>query len=324
MANIKEIAKMAGVSSATVSRVINNNGYVSFETRKKVMEVVSKIDYVPNINAVSLKKGVTKMIGVIAPALTETLSVFIRSFTREAQKNSYNISIFMTDGTKEKEIEALEMLRRKQLDGILLIYKINDWDVIEQYTKYGPIVTLQRIDSRKIPSVYMNHYDGYTMALEHLYEKGARKIVNLYGNKSGLNTSSRIQAYDDFCKRRKIKPFNKDFFELVTIEDGERIAHWYKEQKNKPDAFAAVSDTLAAGLVSEAKRIGLNIPSDFSVVGFDDIELSRILDITTINYPISLQAENAFNILYNTLNEDENNPKIIKKLNFKLVERLTT
>lgn len=321
MANIKEIAKLAGVSSATVSRVINNNGYVSTELRKKVEDVIKRLDYVPNRNAISLKKGKTKIIGVISPILSDTLTVFIKSFIETAQNNSYNVSLFITGKSKEQEIFALEMLRKKQLDGIALIYRQNDWSVIKPYTKYGPIVTFQRVDIKEIPSVYMNHYEGYTLALEHLYDKGYRKISNLYGSLKGLNTKSRIKAYEDFCSRHSLVPYHKNFYNVVSLEHGEEIAHWYLEEKDKPDAFAAVSDILASGLVSESKRLGLKIPEDFAVIGFDDIELAKILDLTTINYPISLQAYNAFIILYNKL---QNTNKDLKILNFKLVVRNTT
>lgn len=102
MANINEIAKIAGVSSATVSRVINRNGYVSDDTRAKVEAVIKKLDYVPNRNAVFLKTGTTKMLGIIAPDFSDSLTVFLRSFTLAAQKEGYNVTLFITGGDKQK------------------------------------------------------------------------------------------------------------------------------------------------------------------------------------------------------------------------------
>lgn len=102
-----------------------------------------------------------------------------------------------------------------------------------------------------------------------------------------------MQAYADFCQKYKLDPKHEQQFKgLNSIEDGEAILDWYAEQSDKPDA-------VAAGLVAEARRRGYNIPTDFSVVGFDNIEISRLLDITTIDYPIAKQAQNAFTIIFN-------------------------
>ena len=224
MANINEIAKIAGVSSATVSRVINRNGYVSDDTRTKVEAVIKKLDYVPNRNAVFLKTGMTKMLGIIAPDFSDSLTVFLRSFTLAAQKEGYNVTLFITGGDKKKELDAFEMLRHKQLDGLVLVIRLNDWDQLEPFTKYGPIVTWQRVDSKHIPSVFMNHYQGYMLGLEHLYASGCRNIANLYGSTRGLNTKSRMQAYADFCQKYKLDPkLEQQFKGLNSIEDGEAI-----------------------------------------------------------------------------------------------------
>ncbi|WP_088810370.1 MULTISPECIES: LacI family DNA-binding transcriptional regulator [Listeria] len=322
MANINEIAKRAGVSNATVSRVINKQSYVSEKTRARVQAVIDELDYVPNLNAVSLKKGATKLIGIVAPTFSDSLNVFIRSFTIAAQEHGYNVTLFMTKINRDKELEALEMLRRKQIDALVLVIRLNDWETIEQYTKYGPIITWQRVENKKIPSVFMNQYDGYMLGLTHLYEKGYRRITNIYGVTSGLNTQSRMQAYLDFCNAHEIDPhIVRHFYGMGTRKQGEEIVHWFKETKNKPDAFFTPNDYLAAGIVSEARRQNLSVPGDFAVCGFDDLEISHLLDITTIHYPIDKQAENAFTIIHNEL-AGASAP--LQELEFRLVTRKTT
>jgi DNA-binding LacI/PurR family transcriptional regulator len=324
MANIHEIAKLAGVSSATVSRVINNHPYVSEPTRQRVQEVIDRLDYVPNLNAVSLKKGMTKLIGIISLSFNDSLGLFVRGFTMYAQEHGFNIALFITNGEKGRELEALEMLRRKQLDALVCMIRVNEWSVIEHYTKYGPIVTWQRVNIEAIPSVFMDQYQGYTMALEHLYARGYRKIVNVYGNMRGLNTKERIRAYHDFCEKYDLdaEAF-PHFYDLNSIEAGEQIAHWWaeREQTDRPDAFACSTDYLAAGLLTEARRLGVSVPGDFAVVGFDNTEISHLLDLTTIHYPIDKQAENAFIMICNAL---EGLDETIHHLEFKLVERATT
>lgn len=322
MANIQEIAKLAGVSSATVSRVINRKPHVSSETRAHVQKIIDQLDYVPNINAVSLKKGATKMLGIVAPTFTDSLGTFLRNFTLAAQQGGYNVTMFLTGLDKEKELEAFERLRSKQLDGLVLVIRLNEWDVLESYAKYGPIVTWQRVEDRNIQSVFMNQYDGYMLALEHLYEKGHRKIVNAYGNTAGLNTQSREKAYADFCQKYGLNPneFNH-FYNQSHMSEGETMARWWLKQENKPDAFVMATDYLASGLVTEAKRLGLSIPKDFAVVGFDNSLVAHLLDLTTIHYPIGKQGENAFIMIDNQLSKTT---KPLEKLSFHLVERATT
>ena len=129
-----------------------------------------------------------------------------------------------------------------------------------------------------------------------------------------------MKAYEDFCLRYNIS-FNKNFQNIATVKDGENMAKWWLEQEEKPDAFATLSDSVAAGLFTKAKEYGLDIPDDFSVIGFDDIEISRLLSLTTIHYPIDLQAKNAFIIIDNMLN-NKNTP--LFPLSFHLVERKST
>lgn len=322
MSNIQEIAKIAGVSSATVSRVINQSGYVSETTRKKVEAAIQQLDYVPNNQAVFLKKGKTKTLGILATSITDTIMVFVNNFTLAAQKKGYTIILYLTEENKQKELNALEMLRRKQIDGIFLLLRSNDWPTIESYTKYGPIVAWERIESDTIPSIFIDQYHGYLLGLEYLYSTGCRNIVNLYSNMERLNTRSRIKAYEHFCQKHGLRPHAPEKFDgLNSVEDGERMAHWWQKQDVRPDGFMTSSDILAAGLVTEARRLGFSVPNNFSVIGFDNIETSYLLDITTIDYSIPKQAENAFKLIYQKLTGQL---LPLQDLDFTLITRKTT
>lgn len=119
---MQDIAKKAGVSSATVSRVINQSGYVSSATRKKVESAIQQMDYVPNSQAVSLKTGSSKTLGIVAPNFSDTMMILERSFTLAAQQEGYTVTFYITDQDKQKELDVLEMLRGKRLDGIFLSF----------------------------------------------------------------------------------------------------------------------------------------------------------------------------------------------------------
>lgn len=323
VATIKDVARLAGVSSATVSRVLNESGYASSEAKEKVQEAIRELSYVPNQNAVFLKTGSTKNIGIITPSMSPTASVLITSFIIAAEAKNYSVTVFITHGDEKREIEALDMLRSKQLDAIFVVYRVNNWDTFFQYRQYGPIVTLQRIEDERIPSVYIDHYDGYRMALDLLWDTGCKSIFNVYGSKNGLNTKIRIKAYEDFCHEHKLASHPPEFFMgYHSINDGEKVAQWFHEQDKKPDAFLVHSDSIAAGLVAHLNRLGYDLQKDVSVIGFDNLEMSYLMDITTVDYMIEEQSKNAFSILYNQLQAKERLP--LTSLSFQLIERGTT
>lgn len=321
MTNIQEIARLAEVSTATVSRVINNHPYVSEKKRKKVLEIIDQLDYVPNSSATSLKKGMTRIIGMISGTYTLLSTSFIRAFNGSAQKYGFNVMLFITNGEPEKELVALEMLRSRQLDALVCLHRSNEWSVIESYCKYGPIVTWQRLVNAKIPSVFMDQYKGYTLGLEYLYAKGYRGIMNVFSSK-GLNTPERIKAFRDFSEKHQsdlhIYP---DLHNKVTISDGENVAQWWINQDNRPDAIACSNDDVAAGLFTELRRAGFSIPNDVAILGFDNTDLAHLLDLTSIHYPVDKQATNAFSIILSML---EKTSPTIHTLEFELIERKST
>ncbi|MEC0128458.1 LacI family DNA-binding transcriptional regulator [Paenibacillus pabuli] len=322
MANIQEIARLAGVSTATISRVINGHPHVSESTRKKVIELIEQLDYVPNGNAISLKKGATCLIGIVAVAFNPLLIRFMQAFTQSAEKHGFNITLFITNGQAEKELVALEMLKRKQLDAIVCVLRSNEWNVIESYTKYGPIVTWQRLENSNIPSVFMDQYEAYCTGLEHLYSKGYRKILSIYPMPNGLNTKERMRAHSDFVLKYGIPAEKFPVFQGKTlVRDGEELARWWISQINRPDAVFCANDEVAAGFITVIRRLGFSVPGDVGIIGFDNTEVAHLLDLTTIHYPVDQQAENAFTIIQNMI---DTTTKELIPLNYTLVERQST
>ena len=322
MTNIQEIARRAGVSPSTASRALSGKGYVSEEKKLRVLAVAEQFDYVPNANAVLLKSGTTRRIGLVAPSFEESVSLFTGGFVRAAQENGYTVTLFMTGFDTAKEREALEALRRKQVDALVFVMFLSGLPTIASYAKYGPIVSWQRVVHEEVPSVFMDQYDGYMLGLEHLYARGYRRICNVYGAGTRLNTQSRIEAFADFCRKYDLDPQAAPFFmEKGTTAHGEELARWWLESGRIPDAFATTNDQVAAGLVAEARRLGLRVPEDFAVCGFDNLDFAHLLDLTTIHYPVDEQAANAFAMIRSRI-EDIELP--LRPLNFRLVERATT
>lgn len=322
MPTIQDIAKLAGVSSATVSRVMNSSGYVGEETRLKVEKAVKELKYTPNRHAQYLRRGSTKNLGIVSTQFNDTAIARINPFIELAYESGYTSTLFVTNGDKKRELDAFDMLKSKQLDGIFLVYRANEWETLTDYTQYGPIVTLHSIDSPLLPSVFIDHYEGYKQTLEHVWQTGCRNILNVYSSANGLNTKRRIQAYEDFCLAHQITPHPAEpFIDVLRPEHAEKIVEWYHNQSDKPDAIIAHSDTIAATIVSRLKLLGYIIPEDVSVVGFDNLQVSDWMNITTIDYAIDEQGKNACRLLLNTL-DNKNSP--LYPLNFRLVQRKTT
>lgn len=323
VATIKDIARLSGCSPATVSRVINQSGYASEESRKKVEAAIKQLEYIPNKHAVSLKSGATKTLGIVTTMYTTPVSMLINAFILIAEEKGYAVTVFNTNNDPKQEIKAYNMLRNKQLDGIFTIYRTNDWEVLFHYEAYGPIVTLQRIEDERIPSVYVDHYEMYREALEFLWMTGCRNIINVYGLERGRNTQMRIRAYHDFCQAHNIQEHpSTQFIDCGSIEDGKEIGAWFHQQIEKPDAFLVQTDLIAAGLVYALRKEGYRLPIDVSVMGFDNLEMSELMEITTVDYQITRQARNAFRLLYNQLQTKEQLP--LEEIESRMIERETT
>ncbi|WP_339320525.1 LacI family DNA-binding transcriptional regulator [Paenibacillus sp. FSL R10-2734] len=322
MSTLDEIAKLSGFSKATVSRVLNQSPHVSKETREKILAIMKETDYVPNRNAISLSKGQTQQIGMITMDLSELILCFMNSFVEMSGRYGYQTIIYTTGGDKQKELQAFEDLKMKRVDALLILTSVNEKNVISSYCKYGPIVSWQRMDHPEIPSVAMNQYDGYALALEHLIKRGYKRIANAFGRPSSINTQSRRLAYEQIMAKYNL-PIIEEwyYYTIYGIRDGEQLLRSFMAETNQPDVILCSNDLVAAGILSEARRQQLDVPRDLAIVGFDNSELSRTLGITTILNPIAGQAENAFLLLAPALLGQNME---LQPLSFKLIERETT
>lgn len=321
MTTIIDVAKQAQVSKSTVSRVISGNGYVSQESRKKVLEAMEALAYSPNLIARNLQSGVTKTIGFLAHGFIDPLGIFLESFISIAKKYNYYVTLYFTDGDKNKEIEALNQMKYKQLDGVFILTRANKWEIIEPYSIYGPIATWHRIDSERIYSSYVDHYSGYIRSLDYLFQRGYRSIGHVLGNCENLNTKARIKAINDFHKEKNLSIRNEWIFhDKSRIDNGRNIARLWHEMIDKTDAMAFYTDSVAAGFISELQNLGYSVPENVAVIGFDNSEISRLMHITTVDYSIKRQAENSFIYVHNQLNH-EKIPE--QEMNVRLIERQT-
>lgn len=184
MTNIKEIAQFAGVSVSTVSRVLNNHPYVSPDKRESVLQAIERLNYTRNINAIHLSKGKTNLLGIILPFTNHPYyGAIVNGITKQANAIGYHIVIFQTHYEREKEIQALNMLQMKQLDGIIICSRISEMKVLLSYQKYGPIILCEDTAQAELSSISIDHYAAFSCALEYVIAKGYTKIGYSLGRK---------------------------------------------------------------------------------------------------------------------------------------------
>src|SRR4051794_5673705 len=177
MANIIDLAKMAGVSKTTVSRVLNNHPYVSEEKKNAVLEAIKMTNYHKNINAVHLSRGKTQLMGVVLPFSDHPyFALLLKGVAKQAFENNYKLVLFQTDYRESREKEALQMLEQKQIDSLIICSRTCELSMIEEHLQFGQIVLCENVKGEKLSSTYVNHYKIFFDALEYLYHKGHRKI----------------------------------------------------------------------------------------------------------------------------------------------------
>ncbi|WP_053363349.1 LacI family DNA-binding transcriptional regulator [Bacillus sp. FJAT-27251] len=296
MANIRDLARMAGVSVTTVSRVLNNHPYVSEEKRKAVLRAIEESDYHKNINAVHLSRGKTMLMGVVVPYSDHPyFSIMLNGIAKLALDHNYKLVLIQTDYREDRELEALEMLREKQIDSLIICSRACSMATVREYAGYGHIVICENSEGRDVSVTYVNHYRTFYTALTYLYQHGHRKIGYCIGRRTGVNSLQREAAYRDFIKKYSLG-FNEDYIigDCLYFEDGEKIVNMLMELASPPTALLVTSDQVAAGIVTCSQKLGISIPGELALIGFDNQPIAKMMEITTVEIPIEEMGRNLF------------------------------
>ncbi|MEH7418702.1 LacI family DNA-binding transcriptional regulator [Neobacillus drentensis] len=318
MTNIKDLARMAGVSVTTVSRVLNNHPYVSEEKKNAVLEAIRVSNYHQNINAVHLSKGKTQLIGVVLPfSDTPYFALLLKGIAQQALAHNYKLVLFQTDYKNSRELEALQMLKQKQIDSLIICSRASDWSTIEDYLPFGSIVLCEDVKEHQVSSTFVNQYKIFYKALEYLYKKGHKKIGYCIGRKSGTNSQHREFAYRDFHKKYKLS-YQPDYIidECLYFEDGEKVINQLKKMEIPSSALLVTSDQVAAGIVVSCQNQGISIPNQLAIIGFDNEPIAKMMNITTIEIPLLEMGRNLF---LQAVDGDLSK----KELSYQLIERET-
>jgi DNA-binding LacI/PurR family transcriptional regulator len=298
MPTIKDVAQVAGVTVTTVSRVLNNRGYISQATRAKVNEAMKQLNYQPNEIARSLFRGKSNLIGLIIPDVSNP---FFGQLTNaiEYYANKFGYKILLCDAYQDstKERSYIDMLKRHQVEGIIM--GSHTLEVTEYLETDLPIVTIDRDISKKIPNISSDNYHGGKLATKLLVDEGCKKLAHISGPLE-LNTpaNKRYLAFMDVVKEENVEYIVKHT-ELNNFESYENLLYDMFEKYPDIDGIFASSDLVAASIIKVANSIKKEIPKDLKIVGYDDIKLAYLLtpSLTTIRQPIKAMGELAIKIL---------------------------
>ncbi|MDO4666755.1 MAG: LacI family DNA-binding transcriptional regulator [Streptococcus sp.] len=264
VAKLTDVANLAKVSPTTVSRVINKKGYLSSKTIQRVENAMRELGYKPNNVARSLQGKSAKLIGLIFPNISHIFyAELIDELEHELFKQGYKTIICNSEHDSEKEREYIEMLEANQVDGIISgSHNLG----IEDYNRVtAPIIAFDRNLSPDIPVVSSDNYAGGVLAAEHLVKSGAKKIIMLTGNDdSNSPTGLRHAGFASVLPNAPIINVSSDFSPIRKEMEIKQIL-----TKQKPDAIFSSDDLTAILVMKIAKEIGLAIPQELKIVGYD-------------------------------------------------------
>lgn len=287
---IKDVAREAKVSIATVSRVLNNSAVVTDETKQRVLDAIKKTGYKPNALARSLKIQKTHTIGLVIPDISSPFyPEVVRGIEDIANMYSYNIFLCNTDQKEDKEMNYIEILREKQVDGIIYMGNIIRESVIGQLHDVGiPIVLAATEDGKmEFPNVNIDNKKAAYDAVKYLISLGHKKIGMITGPEDDpIGGMQRIEGYKEALAESKIK-FKQSFIVEGSFKARQAYLAMLKLLENKVNAVYAASDEMAAAAINAVFDSGFSVPDDVHVVGFDNTYLSYMFrpTITTIQIP---------------------------------------
>lgn len=324
MATIRDVSKLAGVSVATVSRVINNSGYVSEKTKEKVLDAIKQLNYRPNDVARSLFKGKSKMIALFVPDIRNPFfPELARAVEDTANKYDYTFILCNTDNDPVKEITYLDALLQKSIDGIVMVSSTMSARQLEEISV--PIIALDRKLHADITSITVNNREGAKEAVQFLKESGCNKIAHIAGPEDIISAVERTQGYIDAVKEEEW--FTDELIRCgyYTYEDAFEKTCELLASDPQIDGIFASNDLMGIGILKAAESLSIRVPEDLSVISFDGIQTSEFTSpsLTTMGQPIYTIGKRAVKILLQKI-EKPDAPIPSEEYKVQLIERQST
>ena len=325
-ATIYNVAALAGVSITTVSRVLNSPGQVSAVSRKKIIDAMKELNFTPKAEAIARARKDFKRIGVLTPFLTAPSFVQrIRSISRVLSVTDFELITYSVE-SEEQLAEYLSMLPvSNRIDGLIILALPVKEEGIKLFKEYNFPVVMVEISNPSVSSIEIDNFAGGKLAAEYLIARGYKTFGFIgEGGQTAYSlhaTEHRFEGFKNSLTENgfSLHPDNVSFHEYgmdYSVEAVKKIL----ESDAKPEALFAASDLQAVGVIKSAREMGLKIPDDIAVIGFDDIDLADYMGITTINQSLNQSGQTAVELL---LEQIENPFSSVKHISYqlKVIER---
>ena len=327
MATIKDVAKLAGVSTSTVSHVLNKTRFVREDTCERVKLAVRELNYRPSSIARSLKGQKTRTLGMlVTTSRNPFFAEVVHEVERRCYERGYTLFLCNTEGDIHRMEANLDALEEKRVDGLLLLCsEVND-DVIKllEAERSVPIVVFDwGPESDNVDRIYDNSPYGARLATEHLIAMGHTAIGCVTGPKGRRSAEERVEGFRASMGDAGLHVHNEWIMEGdYECEGGVRAMQRLNDLAERPTALFVCNDMMAIGIISEASRLGISVPDDLSLVGYDDIYIARHAapPLTTIHQPKGEIAAMAVDTLIDRLDSKRTKGMVIK-IEPTLVER---
>lgn len=279
MPTIHDVARKAGVAPITVSRVINNSGYVSDKLRAKVNAAIDELGYVPNVLARSLKSKRTNTIALVFTDITNPFfNILARGVEDTAYQAGYHVIFCNTDETQEREDKYIELLLQKQVDGILLVpADINSRSIDIIHKQNTPVVVIDRFVMHEGVDIVRGDSEGGAYQLtKHLIDLGHKRISLISGREKVSTSVDRVNGYQQAMKDSGLASYIDYYFGQFSVQSGIDFTNQLLSKANKPTAIIGGNNFVAVGVLTALQKLNMLVPEDVAVVSFDEIPVNLI------------------------------------------------
>ncbi|BCL69325.1 HTH-type transcriptional repressor purR [Vibrio nigripulchritudo MADA3029] len=327
MATIKDVARLAGVSTTTVSHVINKTRFVAEATQEKVKKAVDELNYAPSAVARSLKCNTTRTIGML---VTQSSNPFFAEVVDGVEsycyRQGYTLILCNTGGIYEKQRDYIRMLAEKRVDGILVMCSDLTEDLREMLDAHASIPKVIMDwgpESSQADKIIDNSEEGGYLATKYLLENGHTDIACLTGHEEKVACIERVEGYKRALNEFGVE-FNQERILVGNFECDTAViaADKILAMDKRPTAVFCFNDLMALGVISRLQENGLRVPDDISIIGYDNIELSGYFSppLTTVHQPKRRVGKTAFEILLQRIKDKEHDKRIFE-MHPEIIER---
>ena len=315
MTTIRQVADKAGVSVTTVSHVINNTRFVSDVLRERVQRAMTELNYRPNALARSLRLGQTHTLGLILPDSANPFFAEIgHAIEAAAFERGYSVILCNTENDPAKELLYANVLENRQVDGMIFVAAGGNHEALSSIVRNGlPLVLVDRdLGGLGVDAVTTNNYQGGLLATRHLIELGHTIIGCITGPSDLTPSAERVTGYSDALKEADLKAKGTLFVRGdFHVPSGLTAATHLLQQDPRPTALFVCNDLMAIGALHAAAQLGLRVPDDVAIVGFDDIELASytIPPLTTVCQPKQEIGHTAIQLILDRMASPARSPR---------------